>query len=126
MGFGGVIPVFPEMIFSVSHWDSSYGIPCFSESAFRRASRSPGSSISGEFVPTITRITRVSSFSTPSTWEVETDRGPAQFVLKAEEDIRRLRGRTALLIASGAGVHYAIADSTALDRASRRLLERFL
>jgi hypothetical protein len=79
-----------------------------------------------EFVPTITRITRVSSFSTPSTWEVETDRGPAQFVLKAEEDIRRLRGRTALLIASGAGVHYAIADSTALDRASRRLLERFL
>lgn len=79
-----------------------------------------------EFVPTITRILNVSSFSTPSTWQVETDRGPTQFVLKGEEDIRRLRGRTALLIASGEGVHYAIADSTALDRASRRLLERFL
>jgi hypothetical protein len=79
-----------------------------------------------EFVPAITRISSVSSFSTPSTWDVETDRGPTQFVLKAEEDIRRLRGRTALLIASGAGVHYAIPDSTALDRASRRLLERFL
>ncbi len=79
-----------------------------------------------EFVPTITRIASVSSFSTPSTWDVETDRGPTQFVLKAEEDIRRLRGRTALLIASSAGVQYAIADSTALDRASRRLLERFL
>jgi hypothetical protein len=79
-----------------------------------------------EFVPAITRIRSVSSFSTPSTWDVETDRGPTQFVLKAEEDIRRLRGRTALLIASGAGVHFAIADSTALDRASRRLLERFL
>ncbi|MCB1975052.1 MAG: DUF1854 domain-containing protein, partial [Burkholderiaceae bacterium] len=38
----------------------------------------------------------------------------------------RLRGRTALLIASASGVQYAIADSTALDRASRRLLERFL
>ena len=79
-----------------------------------------------EFVPTITKIASVSSFSTPSTWDVETDRGPTQFVLKTEEDIRRLRGRTALLIASSAGVQYAIADSTALDRASRRLLERFL
>ena len=79
-----------------------------------------------EFVPTITKIISVSSFSTPSTWAVDTDRGPAQFVLKAEEDIRRLRGRTALLIASSAGVQFAIADSTALDRASRRLLERFL
>ena len=52
--------------------------------------------------------------------------GVGALVLKAEEDIRRLRGRTALLIASASGVQYAIADSTALDRASRRLLERFL
>ena len=79
-----------------------------------------------EFVPTIQKILSVSSFSTPSTWEVETDRGMTTLVLKAEEDIRRLRSRTALLIASAAGVQYAIADSTALDRASRRLLERFL
>ena len=79
-----------------------------------------------EFVPTISRIVKVSSFSTPSTWDVETDRGTTTLVLKAEEDIRRLRGRTALLIASASGVQYAIADSTSLDRASRRLLERFL
>ena len=79
-----------------------------------------------EFVPTIQKILSVSSFSTPSTWDVETDRGTTTLVLKAEEDIRRLRGRTALLIASASGVQYAIADSTALDRASRRLLERFL
>ncbi len=79
-----------------------------------------------EFVPTIQKILSVSSFSTPSSWEVETDRGTTTLVLKAEEDIRRLRSRTALLIASAAGVQYAIADSTALDRASRRLLERFL
>lgn len=79
-----------------------------------------------EFVPTIQKILSVSSFSTPSTWEVETDRGTTTLVLKAEEDIRRLRSRTALLIASASGVQYAIANSTALDRASRRLLERFL
>lgn len=79
-----------------------------------------------EFVPTIQKIVAVSSFSTPSTWEVETDRGPARLVLKAEEDIRRLGGRTHLLIAGGDGVQFRVRDTTALDRHSRRLLERFL
>ena len=79
-----------------------------------------------EFVPTIVRISAVSRFSTPSTWSVETDRGATRFILKAEEDIRRLRGRTKLLVASAEGVQYAIPDSTALDKASRKLLERFL
>ena len=79
-----------------------------------------------EFVPTITRIRSVSSFSTPSTWEVDTDRGAAQLVLKGEEDIRRLAGRTKLLIAASDGLHFHVPDSTALDRASRKLLERFL
>jgi hypothetical protein len=79
-----------------------------------------------EFVPTIEKIVAVSSFSTPSTWDVETDRGPARLVLKAEEDIRRLGGRTRLLIAGGDGVQFRVQDTTALDRHSRRLLERFL
>jgi len=79
-----------------------------------------------EFVPTIEKIVAVSSFSTPSTWEVETDRGPARLVLKAEEDIRRLGGRTRLLIAAGEGVQFKVPDTTLLDRQSRRFLERFL
>ena len=79
-----------------------------------------------EFVPTITRIRSVSSFSTPSTWQVDTDRGAAQLVLKGEEDIRRLSGRTKLLIAASDGLHFHVPDSQALDRASRKLLERFL
>ncbi len=79
-----------------------------------------------EFVPTIEKIAAVSSFSTPSTWEVETDRGPARLVLKAEEDIRRLGSRTHLLIAGGDGVQFRVRDTLALDRHSRRLLERFL
>ncbi|MFT4242996.1 MAG: DUF1854 domain-containing protein [Acidovorax sp.] len=79
-----------------------------------------------EFVPTIQKISAVSSFSTPSTWTVETDRGPASLVLKAEEDIRRLGGRTRLLIAGSDGLQFRIPDTTALDRHSRRLLERFL
>ena len=80
-----------------------------------------------EFAPTILRIRSVSSFSVPSTWEIDTDRGATQLVLKAEEDIRRLRGeRTTLLIAAADGVSYRVADSTQLDKASRKLLERFL
>lgn len=78
-----------------------------------------------EFAPVIQRIVSVSTFSTPSTWEVETDRGPTQLVLKAEEDIRRLAGG-ALLIADRQGLCFAVRDRFALDRGSRRLLERFL
>jgi hypothetical protein len=78
-----------------------------------------------EFSPTIRRLVAVSTFSTPSTWTVETDRGPAELVLKGEEDIRRLGG-TALLVTDSHGIGYRIADRFALDRASRRLLERFL
>ncbi|PWW43672.1 DUF1854 domain-containing protein [Melaminivora alkalimesophila] len=79
-----------------------------------------------EFVPRITRLCSVSSFSTPSTWRVETDRGPAELVLKGEEDIRRLAGRTALLITAAGGLQFRVPDVPALDRHSRRLLERFL
>lgn len=78
-----------------------------------------------DFMPEITRLVSVSSFGTPSVWTVETDRGDTVFTLKAEEDIRRLKNG-ALLIGSGEGVQYGISDMTALDRASRRLLERFL
>ena len=78
-----------------------------------------------EFAPTVLRIEAVSSFSTPSTWSVVTDRGPTRFVLKGEEDIRRL-AEGALLIASAEGINFRIADRWGLDRRSRGLLERFL
>ena len=78
-----------------------------------------------EFVPEIRRLRSVSTFSTPSTWTVETDRGPTQFVLKGEEGIRRV-GRTMLLIADSQGLQFVVRDLAALDRHSRRLLERFL
>jgi hypothetical protein len=78
-----------------------------------------------DFVPEITRLKSVSSFGTPSVWTVETDRGETSFILKGEEDIRRL-ARTGLLIAGSQGVQYSVRDMTALDRGSRRLLERFL
>lgn len=78
-----------------------------------------------EFSPEIRRLRSVSSFSTPSTWSVDTDRGPTRLVLRGEEDIRRIGG-TALLIADSRGLHFRVRDFAALDRHSRRLLERFL
>ena len=78
-----------------------------------------------DFMPVVTRIVKVSTFSTPSVWSVETDRGATSFILKGEEDIRRLPG-AGLLIAGGEGVQYSVPDMTQLDRGSRKLLGRFL
>lgn len=79
-----------------------------------------------EFVPTIRKIRSVSSFSTPSTWQIDTDRGPTQLVLKGEEDIRKVQGRTRLRITGSDALQFSIPDTGALDRPSQRLLERFL
>ncbi|HQR02601.1 MAG: DUF1854 domain-containing protein [Proteobacteria bacterium] len=80
---------------------------------------------SREFMPQIHHLKQVSSFATPSTWSVETDRGDTEFVLKGEEDIRRL-GQGMLMIADSHGIQFLIRDLAALDRHSRRLLDRFL
>ena len=79
-----------------------------------------------DFMPTIERIVSVSSFATPSTWQVETDRGNTELVLKSEDDIRRLKGPGALLIADSQGIHFLIRDRKALDAQSQRILKRFL
>jgi len=78
-----------------------------------------------EFLPQILRLDTVSSLVTPSTWSVQTDRGATQFMLKGEEDIRRLTG-TVLLINDANGVQYMIRDLAAMDKHSRKLLDRFL
>jgi hypothetical protein len=78
-----------------------------------------------EFMPEILSIKGVSSFATPSTWTVRTDRGDTDFVLKGEEDIRRL-GAYSLLIADSHGIHFLIRDMFAIDKGSRKILDRFL
>ncbi len=78
-----------------------------------------------EFIPEIRRIRDVSSFVTPSAWQVETDRGDTSFILKGEEDIRRLASPS-LLIADSQGVQFLIRDRFSLDHHSRKILDRFL
>ena len=78
-----------------------------------------------EFMPEILRLDGVNSFSTPSIWRVQTNRGPAQLVLKGEEDIRRLTTHR-LIVADAHGVQFLIRDLPSLDRHTRKLLDRFL
>jgi hypothetical protein len=73
----------------------------------------------------INAIRAVSSYATPSTWQVGTDRGDTSFVLRGEEDIRRISADT-LLISDSHGIHFLLRDVQALDRQSRRILDRFL
>lgn len=80
---------------------------------------------SSEFMPEISRIADVTSFATPCTWHVTTDRGDTSFVLRGEEDIRRI-GRNMLLIADTHGIHFLVRDLLGLDKHSRRILDRFL
>lgn len=78
-----------------------------------------------DFMPVINRLIGVSSYITPCEWHVLTDRGETRFTLKGEEDIRRL-GSGALLITDLHGIHYLLRDMTQLDKAGRKILDRFL
>ena len=78
-----------------------------------------------EFIPEILTIKDVSSFATPCTWYVSTDRGDTEFVLKVDEDIRRV-GETSLLIADNHGINFLVRDMFRIDKHSRKILDRFL
>lgn len=78
-----------------------------------------------EFVPVIRRVRNVSSYLEPAEWEVETDRGPTRFVLRTEDDVRRL-GPFCALILDAQGVRYLVPDTRELDAYGRRAVERYL
>jgi Domain of unknown function (DUF1854) len=78
-----------------------------------------------EFMPQIRRIVSISLQTEPCEWEVETDRGFTKFVLKSEDDIRRL-GKNKAMIIDANGIRYLVADTKDLDKHSRSVLERYL
>ena len=80
---------------------------------------------SREFMPEILALKEVSSFATPCTWYVQTDRGDTEFTLKGEEDIRRI-GATSLLVADNHGIHFLVRDMYTIDKHTRLILDRFL
>ena len=80
---------------------------------------------SREFMPEILSIESVTSFSTPCTWHVLTDRGDTRFVVRGDEDIRRV-GVTVLLVTDSHGIQFLIRDREKLSKESRKILDRFL
>jgi hypothetical protein len=56
---------------------------------------------------------------------VITDRGVTRFVLKSEDDVRRL-GPHSGIIYDAHGVRYLIRDTRQLDLYSRRALEQYI
>jgi hypothetical protein len=79
-----------------------------------------------EFMPVISQIVAVASFSTPCTWSVKTDRGDTEFVLRGDEDIRRIGTGGTLLISDSHGIQYLVRDQFAMDAKSKKILDRFL
>lgn len=78
-----------------------------------------------EFMPEILQILYVSSIMEPCDWEVITDRGPTRFVLKSEDDVRRLGPYSGIII-DAHGVRYLVRDSRTLDLYGRRALEQYI
>jgi len=78
------------------------------------------------FMPVISDIVSITSFSTPCTWSVVTDRGNTEFVLRGEEDIRRIGKEGSLLISDVHGIQYLVKDQYALNAHSKKILDRFL
>ena len=77
-----------------------------------------------EFLPEILHLSSVSRRAAPCTWQVETDRGQTAFVLKSEDDIRKIH--PSLIVTDSHGVCFLIRDLSALDAHSRKLLAGFL
>src|SRR5262245_8666306 len=78
-----------------------------------------------EFLPRIERVLKVVNNKEPEVWDVVTDRGPVQFLLRNSDDIRRLGPHRAIL-PDMHGVRYYIPDSRQLDVRSQRILSRYL
>lgn len=78
-----------------------------------------------EFVPVVKRIISVSGNSEPCQWQVETDRGVTNFILKDENDVRRL-GDHGVMVVDSYGIRYLIPDRKNLDAHSRRIIEWYV
>ena len=78
----------------------------------------------GDFLPEIRQILAITQEATQSRWQVDTDRGPTDFIVDQDDHVRLLPdGRH--LISDSHGMRYLVPVQSALDAMSRKLLSRF-
>jgi hypothetical protein len=73
----------------------------------------------------VTSVVSISPTSPRSAWEVETDRGPARFIIPGEDSIRRVEPSGAM-VTDDHGVRYLLPNLEVMDNRSRKLLRRYL
>ncbi len=78
-----------------------------------------------DFVPRISRVLSVTGTSEPCEWHVDTNHGPTKFVLKAEDDIRRLSVHEVMIVDANGG-RFRVDDTRKLDLRSRRFIEWYV
>jgi len=78
-----------------------------------------------EFVPIIQKVIRVSGIAEPCEWFVETNHGTTSFVLKTEEDVRRISAKV-VNITDANGIRFRVEDMKQLDKRSRAFVEWYV
>jgi hypothetical protein len=78
-----------------------------------------------DFVPKLEKVLSVSGNEVPCEWSILTNHGETRFVLKAEDDIRRLSPNEVMIIDAQGG-RYRVDDMRKLDRRSRRFIEWYV
>lgn len=78
-----------------------------------------------DFVPRISKVLNVSGTSEPCEWQVLTNHGPTRFVLKSEDDIRRLSVHEVMIVDANGG-RFRVDDTRKLDTRSLRYIEWYV
>jgi len=78
-----------------------------------------------ELVPVIEKVIRVSGITEPCEWFVQTNHGTTSFVLKTEEDVRRISAKV-VNITDANGIRYRVEDMKKLDKRSRAFVEWYV
>jgi hypothetical protein len=78
-----------------------------------------------EFIPIIEKVISVSGNQEPCEWVVQTNHGITSFVIKAEEDVRRVSAK-AVTITDANGIRFRVEDMKRLDKRSRAFVEWYV
>jgi len=73
-------------------------------------------------VPEIVRVLSITESNNATSWRVETDKGPRQFLVRDRHNFRRIKGGD-LVIVDVDGNRFRLAQARQLDPESKRLLD---